>query len=204
MRAHTDFSSFRQAREAKIGVVGDTDAAGLSDAFEAGPNVHPIAEDMAFLSYDVAEVIAYAQLDPVLGWDPRIALRDSRLLLDRATRAVPHTAELDQNSVAGMLDNATAVFSDLSFQEFTSMSMDPGERGFLLEAHEPAAAASRELATDCTRRLDHPRPAGADRGGARRALRCRGHIGTRAWEAQITRNSGVSASKGSVMGSSRE
>jgi len=85
-------------------------------------------------------VDAHAQLDPLLGWHPRIALRHSTLLLDRAAHGVHHAAELDQNSVAGAFDNAATVFRDLGFQKLTAVSVEAGKRAFLVGAHEPAVA----------------------------------------------------------------
>lgn len=50
-----------------IGVVGDTDAAGLSDAFQPSRNVHPVAKDIAFLNHNIADMDADTELDALVG-----------------------------------------------------------------------------------------------------------------------------------------
>ena len=123
-----------------IGVIRDADAAGLGDAFEPCGNVHGVAEDVTFLDHDVADMDAHAEFDALIGPYPRIALRHCALLLDRAAGRVHRTAELDQNAVAGALDDAATMFRDRRLQQFTAVSVEPGECSFLVDTHEPAIA----------------------------------------------------------------
>ena len=46
-----------------VGVVGDADAAGLGDAFEPRGNIDAVAEDVAVLDDDVADMDADAEFD---------------------------------------------------------------------------------------------------------------------------------------------
>jgi hypothetical protein len=129
------------AADLAISVVRDTDAAGLSDAFQPRCNVHPVAEDIVLLDHNVADVDPDAEFDALLGWHPHIALRHSLLLLDCAAHGVHRTAELDQNPVSGALYNAAAMLRYVRLQKFTPVRVEPGECVFLVNAHQPAVAS---------------------------------------------------------------
>jgi hypothetical protein len=75
------------------GVVGNANAAGFGDALQPRGNVDSIAEDVAFLDDDVADVNPDAQFDAPVGRLAGIALSHAALLLDSA--AVAPTALLN-------------------------------------------------------------------------------------------------------------
>jgi hypothetical protein len=56
---------------------------------------------------------ADAELDPFSGRDARIALRHSALRLDRTARCVDDAAEFHKQPIAGGLDDAPVMPSDL-------------------------------------------------------------------------------------------
>ena len=60
------------------------------------------------------------------------------LHLDRAAHRIDDAGELDQQAVAGGLDDAAAMLGDLGIDERLSTGLEPGERAFLVGTHQPA------------------------------------------------------------------
>jgi hypothetical protein len=58
----------------------------------------------------------------------RVTLDHTVLNFNSTPCGVDGACELDQDTIAGSLDDATAMIRDLGFQEFASMSIDPGQR----------------------------------------------------------------------------
>jgi hypothetical protein len=94
-------------------VLGDGDAAGLADAFDASGDIDPVAHQVAvgFLD-DVAEVDADAQFDAALRRGVGVARGYRGLDVEGAADSVHHAAEFNQRAVAGALDDAFAVGGD--------------------------------------------------------------------------------------------
>ena len=86
---------------------------GSAKRFEPRRDIDPVAEDVAVLDDDVALVDADAELDAPLGRDVGVALGHLALHLGGAAHRVDHAGELDQQAVAGRLDDAAAVLGDL-------------------------------------------------------------------------------------------
>jgi hypothetical protein len=118
-----------------IGVLGDANPAGLGDAFEPSCNVDPIAEDIALLDDNVADVDPDTDFDALFIRNADIALRHPVLQLDRAARGVHGTDEFDEYAIAGAFDDTAAVLRDGWFQEFTAVGVKSGERPFLVGTH---------------------------------------------------------------------
>src|SRR6516162_3022924 len=87
----------------------DADAARLVDRFKARRDVDPVSIDVAAVPDDVAEVDAHAELNAAFGRHIGVALGHPLLHFDRAAYRVDDAGELDQQAVAGGLDDATAV-----------------------------------------------------------------------------------------------
>jgi hypothetical protein len=81
------------------------------------------------------DVNADTDFNTLVGRDVPIALRHSTLCLDRASGGINGTGEFDQYSVAGAFDDAPVVRGDRRLQEFPAVSIEPGERPFLVRAH---------------------------------------------------------------------
>ena len=90
--------------------VGDQDAARRGLAFEAGRDIDAVAENVAALEDDVAEIDADAQMHR--GLDREVALGHGALHGERALDRVDDAAELDQRAVAHHLDDTAATGSD--------------------------------------------------------------------------------------------
>src|SRR5207248_6443551 len=98
-------------------VVGEADAAGLGKRFDARRHVHAVAENIAGIQDDVAEVDADAELDAALRRQAFVALGHAALDVKRAAQRVDHAAELRQQAVAGVLDDASAVPGDAGIDD---------------------------------------------------------------------------------------
>ena len=121
-------------------VAGDADAAGLGEALEAGRDVDAVAEDVAVLDDDVADVDADAEPDaPVLGHG-RLAL--GHAVSGSRPRIRPHRrrCELDQGAVADELDHAAVVLGDQRLDELLPERLDPRDRAGLVGPDQPAVA----------------------------------------------------------------
>lgn len=115
-------------------VIRYANAAGLGDAFQSRRNVDAVAENIAFLDDDVADVNADADFNTLVGGDVGIALRHSTLRLDRTSGGIHGAAEFEQYSIAGALDDAAVVFGDCRLKEFPAVRVEPSERPFLVRS----------------------------------------------------------------------
>src|SRR5579862_9214828 len=123
-----------------IGVLGDADPAGLRDAFEPRCDIDPVAEDVALLDDNVADVNPDTDFDALLIRNADIALRHPVLHVDGAARGVHGADEFDQYAVAGAFDDTAAMLRDGRFEEFAAVGVEPGERAFLVGTHQPAVS----------------------------------------------------------------
>ena len=117
---------------------GYANSARLGDAFQSGGDIHPIAEDVAVIDDDVAEIDPDAEVDAALG---RLgALGHRRLPLGRAAHRIDDAGELDQQPVAGGLDDAAVVRGDLGIDQLGAQSLEPRQRAFLVRPHQARIA----------------------------------------------------------------
>ena len=96
----------------------DADATGLGQGLQPRGDIHAVAEDVAFLDDHVAEIDANAEPDPPLLPHLGLALGHPPLHLDRAAHRIDDAGELDQEAVAGGLDDAAPVLPDLWLNQF--------------------------------------------------------------------------------------
>ena len=89
---------------------------------------------------NVAEVDANPEGDPLLFRCRGIALDRRPLHGERAGDGLDHARELDQEAVAGRLDETAMMLCDLGIDQFAAMRFEPRERAFLVLAHQPAVA----------------------------------------------------------------
>ena len=92
----------RRARQAQ--------AARLRNALQARGDVDAVSHQVAVRLLDhIAEMDADAKLDASVGRDAGVAFGHAALHLDRAAHGVDHAAELDNEPVAGALDDAAVM-----------------------------------------------------------------------------------------------
>src|SRR6516165_357727 len=97
------------ARDILMNASRHADAARLGQAFEPGRDVDAIAKDVAVLDDDVADVDADAELDTTVRGQRGIAFAHRRLYLGRAAQRIDDAGELDQQPIAGRLDDASVM-----------------------------------------------------------------------------------------------
>ncbi len=115
--------------------VRDADAAGLGHRFEPRGDVDPVAMNVVAVDDDVAEIDPEAELDAGLG-----ALGHRRLPLGRATHRIDDAGELDEQSVAGGLDDAAVMRGDGRVDQFAAQCLQPRQRALLVRPHQPRIA----------------------------------------------------------------
>jgi len=72
------------------------------------------------------------ELDAMVGRQRGIALGHRRLHFGRASERVDDAAELDQQAVAGRLDDAALMIGDLRVDDFGAPPLEPAEGPFLV------------------------------------------------------------------------
>src|SRR5207249_2462098 len=81
------------ARDILLHPRGNADVARLSQGFETYCDIDPVAEDVAVLDDDVADIDADAQVDAPILRQRRIATGHHRLHLSRAAHRIDHARE---------------------------------------------------------------------------------------------------------------
>ena len=136
--AHLQIES---AFDLTISVLGQTDRAGLGDAFKTRSDIDAVAHEVAVaLLDDIAEMNADPELDALLRRHVGVALDHSRLDFDRAAHGVDDAAELDDRAVAGALDDAAVVHGNDRVDQVAAKRPEPRQRAVLVGAGEPAIA----------------------------------------------------------------
>src|SRR5271165_5086424 len=104
-----------------IGVFGETDRPGRSNAFESRRDIDAIPHEtaVAFLDH-VADMDADAKLDPSLGRQAGVALDHAVLHLDGAAHRVDYAAKLGERPIAGALEHTSIVHGDGRIDQITS------------------------------------------------------------------------------------
>ena len=72
--------------------------------------------------------------------DVGVPLGHRLLHLDRAAHRIDDAGKLDQQAVAGGLDDAAVVLGDLRIDELAPQRLEAFERAFLVRAHQPRIA----------------------------------------------------------------
>jgi hypothetical protein len=124
-----------------VGLLGQTDRAGLGKALQTCGDIDAVAHQIAvtFLD-DIAQVNADAELDAALGRKAGIAFNEAGLHLDGAAHGVDHAAELDQSAVAGPLDGAPVMRGDSGVDEIAAKPAQARERALFVSTGKPAVA----------------------------------------------------------------
>jgi hypothetical protein len=104
-----------------IGLLGETNRAGLGYAFQPSGDVHSVAHQVAVgLLDDIAQMNADPELDALVRRNTRVAFDHSDLDFDRAAHCVDDAAELGDEPVARALDDTPAMRSDGGIDEIAT------------------------------------------------------------------------------------
>jgi len=93
-------------------ILRKTDAARVRDAFQPRRDVDAVAQQVGAIDHDIAQVNSDPEGDEAVGSDLGIALRHTALHGQRAAHGVDDARKLDQDAVAGGLDDAAAMHRD--------------------------------------------------------------------------------------------
>jgi hypothetical protein len=107
-------------------VLGQANRAGLGYGLEPSGDVDAVAHQVAVaLLDDIAEMHANAKLDPAFGRQVGVALDHAVLDLDRAAHRVDDAAKVDENAVAGALDDAAMMRGDRRINQIAAQGPQP-------------------------------------------------------------------------------
>jgi hypothetical protein len=112
----------------------NADPARLCEGFDARRDIDAVAEDVAVLDYDVAEIDPDPEPDPVLG-RTGFAIDHRPLQFGGAAHRIDDARELHQHAIAGRLDDAAGMFADLRVDELAAVCLEAFVRSFFIRAH---------------------------------------------------------------------
>jgi len=111
--------------------------AGFGQGFEPCRDIDPVAVDIASVSDYIAEIDPHTEFDAAIQRHISVSLGHRALHFDGAAHRVDNAGELDEQPVAGSLDDAATVFLDLGIAQLTSDRLQFGKGTFLIRAHQP-------------------------------------------------------------------
>jgi hypothetical protein len=117
----------------------DAASAGLGQPLDAGGDVDAIAEDIAILHHDVADIDADAEPHPAIIREFLIRQGEVSLDFDRALDGSEDAAEFGQHAIAGCVAYPSAVLGNERIGD-GAMSREGGKRRHLVDTHQAAVA----------------------------------------------------------------
>ena len=123
-----------------VNVARDADFSRLGEGLEAGRDVHPIAQDVAVLDDDVANVDADAEREAPVLRHRSLALGDDFLDRDGALDRIDRAREFDQRAIAHQLDNAAVVFVDQRLDRLFPERLQARDRACFVGLDQAAVA----------------------------------------------------------------
>jgi hypothetical protein len=115
----------------------DADFSRGCERFDPRRHVDPVAEHVAFVGDNIAEIDADAIANALAFRPAGIAILHPLLHQDRAAHGIDDRGELDQHAVAGGFEEASAMLVNQWVDQFTAMALQTRERPFLVHAHQP-------------------------------------------------------------------
>jgi hypothetical protein len=121
-------------------VLRDANPTGFGNAFEPGGDVDAVAVDVGVLDDHIAEVHADPESDPLFFRCRGIPLDHRPLYGQRAGNRFDHAHELDQQAIAGRLDDPAVVLCDHRIDQLATVGFKARECPFLALARLPRIA----------------------------------------------------------------
>src|SRR5712672_3093779 len=141
LRTHILEGYIELAADLPVSVVGDADAARLSNSLQPRCDVDAVAKDIIFIDDDVADVDADAKFDPLALRYIDILFGHTALNFDGAACGLYGAAELDESAVPGILDDAPVMISDFGIKKRLSKSFQLRQRAFFVDPNQAARAS---------------------------------------------------------------
>ena len=123
-----------------VGGPRDADAARLAHRLQPGGDVHAVAEDVAAIDDDIADVDANPELDPVVIGDTGIGLQHGTLDRHGAGHGVHDAGEFHQQSIPGSMHNPAVVPCDAGVDTLASVRLQRRMGANVVDTHQPAVA----------------------------------------------------------------
>jgi hypothetical protein len=140
-RAEIDSLKVETPLHLPVGLLGQTDRAGLGDAFEPCSNIDAVAHQIAIGLFDhVAEMDADPKFDALVRRDLGIAIDHRPLDFNSAVHCVNDAAELDDRAVAGALDDAAAMHRDGRVDQVAAKGPKASEDTIFIRTRKPRIA----------------------------------------------------------------
>ena len=109
-----------------IGVLREADRTRLANAFKPRGDIDAVAHQVAVALLDhVTEMDADPKFDALVGRDPSVALDHRPLDFNGAVHCVDDTPELDDRTVTGALDDASAMGGDSRVDQIAAQRPEP-------------------------------------------------------------------------------
>jgi hypothetical protein len=114
------------------------DATRLCKTLQTCRHVHAVAENVATIDNNVANIDANAELDALSLWHLGIALHHAALNINGTAYRFHDAAEFSEQPIYGVLDDPTTVLSDPGVHKGAQMARELGARPFFVHACQPA------------------------------------------------------------------
>ena len=119
----------------------DADRARLSEAFQPGRDVDPVAEQVPAVDHDIADMHADAELHRLVCGAARILRGDRGLHRDRALHRIDRARKVGDDAVAGGVEDAAPVRRDQPIDDGAARPKSR-EGADLVARHQPAVAGN--------------------------------------------------------------
>jgi hypothetical protein len=139
-----------------VDVLGDVDAAWLSEGLEPRRDVDAIAEDIAGLEDDIAKIDPDAKGDPLLGQQHLVSFRGGVAQQSGVASRLDGAVKFDERPVAGPINHLSAEFGDPRLDNLGQKRSQPGEIIRLIAREQPDVPGNqdrRKSAPDARSRL---------------------------------------------------
>jgi hypothetical protein len=123
-----------------VSIVGNANPTGVCDPFETHGNIDPITKDIIVFDDDITDVNADPIFDPFVLRHIGILCGHTALDFVGTSHGVDYAGELNESAVPGILDDASAMISDLGIKKRLSKSFQLRQRAFFIDPYQAARA----------------------------------------------------------------
>jgi hypothetical protein len=123
-----------------VSVVGDADAARLSNSLQPHRNIDPVTKDIVLFDNDITDVNADAEFDLLVLRHVDILFGHAALNFVGTSHGVDHAGELGNSAVPGILDNTSVMLSDFGIENRSSKRFQSRQRAFFVDPYQAARA----------------------------------------------------------------